>query len=204
MTELEKYCNLLIKRLSRPLTFPTQTVYQSLPSAFKKQLSISNLQFFILVIFIVALLTSYLFPKDSISKTKLRLAHWPLSVKNHLALAEVYFEQGNLNMAKSEVEKANRLYNFFKVFDFRKKTNNQLESSLLMVNSPDYVNQQINYWHDVLKDKPNFRDVYLHLSLLYYQTWDETKAKEAWQKAFYLDPNNQNVKEIGKLIGELD
>lgn len=46
----------------------------------------------------------------------------------------------------------------------------------------------------------NTRDVWLKLAGLYWQVFDEEKAKEYWQKAWWVDPNNEQVTSLRQVI----
>jgi hypothetical protein len=49
-------------------------------------------------------------------------------------------------------------------------------------------------------EKVNARDVWLHLALLNWQIFDEDKAREFWQKAWFIDPNNEQVISVRRLV----
>ena len=91
-------------------------------------------------------------------------------------------------------------YSFFKIFYLGKETKHQLKQTKEIIKQPEKIKKQIEYWEAILKSKPYCKDAYLKLSLLYYQIWKKNKSQQAWQKANYLDPNNQVVKKVGKLI----
>ena len=46
----------------------------------------------------------------------------------------------------------------------------------------------------------NSRDVWLKLALLNWQIFDEGKAKEYWQKAWLIDPNNEQVTSVRRMV----
>jgi len=62
------------------------------------------------------------------------------------------------------------------------------------------LEQQISFWENELKQKPQSRDVMLKLALLYYQIRADGRAVESWQKASYLDPLNPEVQKVGAII----
>lgn len=49
-------------------------------------------------------------------------------------------------------------------------------------------------------EKVNSRDVWLKLAELYWQIFDEEKAREYWQKAWLVDPNNEKVISLRELV----
>lgn len=199
MNDFKVFLILFFKRLFRPAAFVWQKAYQPLPQPIKKHLTLSNLQLFVLCFLFFVLLISYFLPRSKIDKNRLAVARWPLSIKKHVQMAKTFFENGNLEKAKLEITKAKKLYQFFKFFDFRGKAKKYLKEGENLINQPEAIKKKIDYWETVLKTKPNFRDVYLRLSLLYYQLYEDKKAKQAWEKAFYLDPNNEIVREVGRL-----
>lgn len=203
MIDFKVFLTLFFKRFLKPVNLVKEKVYQKIPSSIKSYLTTDNLQFFILALLLLLILSSYLWPKTKVDQTRIAVARWPFSVKKHVQLAKVFFENGDLKKARLEITKAKDLYQFLAIFDFKRKTKSTLETGELLINQPENIEEQINYWQTILKTKPDFRDAYLRLSLLYYQLQQDEKAKEAWQKAFYLDPNNEIVEEIGKLIGEI-
>jgi tetratricopeptide (TPR) repeat protein len=60
--------------------------------------------------------------------------------------------------------------------------------------------QEIESWEKVLETKPEYRDILLRLALLNWKIYNNDKAKEYWEKANYLDPNNIEVQKVGKII----
>ena len=49
-------------------------------------------------------------------------------------------------------------------------------------------------------EKVNTRDVWLKLAGWYWQIFDEGKAKEYWQKAWWIDPNNEQVTSLRQVF----
>ncbi|MCX6817023.1 MAG: hypothetical protein NTZ93_04100 [Candidatus Beckwithbacteria bacterium] len=62
------------------------------------------------------------------------------------------------------------------------------------------IQQEIVSLEKELEKKPEYRDVLLKLALLNYQILETEKAKEYWNRANYLDPNNLEVQKIGEVI----
>lgn len=61
--------------------------------------------------------------------------------------------------------------------------------------------QEITYaWEEILKERPDYRDGWLQLSALYLEQGDKLKAKEALLRAKLLDPNNDNILSLQKLL----
>lgn len=62
------------------------------------------------------------------------------------------------------------------------------------------VLQEISFWEKELEKKPEYRDGLLNLTLLNFQIKEIEKAKDYWNKANYLDPNNESVQRVEKII----
>lgn len=180
-----------------------QKIYQLSPFS-KNQLIFAHLPLFILWLVCLIILLNYLWPKNKLEQTKIALAHWPLSAEQHLKMSQVFFETGDLDKTKTELNQAKYLYQLTQWLDWGGKLKIRLDKQEKFINQPAEIKKQINYWEEIINDKPNFRDAYLYLTFLYYQNWQEKEAQEAWQKAFYLDPNNQIVQDLGKLINQTE
>ncbi|MCX8008533.1 MAG: hypothetical protein N3A54_02395 [Patescibacteria group bacterium] len=58
------------------------------------------------------------------------------------------------------------------------------------------INQNIDYWKNVVQSKPDFRDAYIILSILSFNKKNCQDAKYYIQKAHDLDPNHTFLKGI--------
>jgi len=152
----------------------------------------------LLLIFIV----SFLWPRNEITKAKLAVGRWPLSFKKHLLFSETLFNNNKEGMATEELERAKSLYQTFSFLDFSQKAKKKFLKTEELITQPEKIRQQINSWETVLKSKPHSRDILLHLTVLNYQLWQDEKAQDYWQKAFYLDPNNSLVQQVGQIISQ--
>ena len=65
------------------------------------------------------------------------------------------------------------------------------------------IELEIESSEKILQEKPSYGDILLKLSLLNYQIYENEKAKSYWEKADYLDPNNVEVQQVGKIIFSL-
>ena len=54
--------------------------------------------------------------------------------------------------------------------------------------------------NSLLVKLPNYRDGLLRAVVLAWRIYDDKEAKNLWEKANKLDPNNQLVKDVGKLL----
>lgn len=62
------------------------------------------------------------------------------------------------------------------------------------------IEAEINQWEEVLVNYPGYRDAYLKLAALYWQIHQQEPAREHFQKAKELDPNNEAVKMMEAMI----
>ena len=58
----------------------------------------------------------------------------------------------------------------------------------------------LSYWERVVKEKPNYRDGYFSLALIYFQLKDFNKSSENLEKAMSIDPNFKEGKELGGIL----
>ncbi len=200
MSELKDFSKLFLRRFFWPLGVVGKKFYQSLPQVVQSQLTTDNLQLVTLISLFVVLWMGYFWPRNKLVYRQLAVVRWPYSVNKNLDMANVLFETGDLDKAKLAIEHAQPLYQFYKPIDMGGRISKRLQEGQELINQPTKIQKQINYWETILSGKPNFRDVYLKLSLLYHQLWQDDKAREYWGKAFYLDPNNPKVQEIGKVV----
>lgn len=133
----------------------------------------------------------------------LAVARWPNSISKHIELGKALFNLGDLPQAQTEIKLAQNLYKYWKMVDINGRLKKQIEEGDQYINQKVIIKSQIGQLETILRDKPHYRDVYLQLSILNYQLWQDEKAREYWNKAFYLDPNNEKVQEVGKKIGAL-
>lgn len=202
MIDYQQFIFLFVKRIIQPLRVLAKKSYQLITLPIKKYLTSYILHLISLAILFIILLASYFWPRDNFINRQLTSLRWPYSIKKRLDLTKAFFDVGDLEKAKLEVKQANSLYQLFKFIDWQGNLKQQLIITNDLINQPEKIKKQINYWETILINRPNFRDVYLKLSLLYYQLWQDDKARENWHKAFYLDPNNEVVQEVGKIVNQ--
>jgi len=167
----------------------------------EKKIALVNILTLIIVLLFSIFLGNHLYPKSEITQTQLGISNWPLSAKKHSEMAKAYFNHGDEKKAVIELKKAESLYHSLGFLDIRGNTKKQLTETKTLLYQPEKIRQDISYWKTVLKTKPHYRDVFLRLSLLNYQLYQNEKAREYWEKAFYLDPNNETVQEFGQISG---
>lgn len=167
----------------------------------EKKISLAKILTLIIVLLFSIFLKNHLCPKNEITQAQLDISSWPLSAKKHLEMAKAYFNHGDEKKAVAELKKAESLYHSLAFLDIKRNVKQQLEETKTLLSQPEKVRQDINYWETVLKSKPHYRDVFLRLSVLNYQLYQHEKFQEYWEKAFYLDPNNEVVQKLGEKIG---
>ena len=62
--------------------------------------------------------------------------------------------------------------------------------------------REITFWEKILEEKGDHRDTFLLLSFLNYKTGRKEIAKDYWKRAWELDPNNEKVKNLEKIINK--
>ena len=62
--------------------------------------------------------------------------------------------------------------------------------------------EEIAQWEQIVAEKPEYRDGWLQLVNLYYQDNDKQKAKDALQEVKKIDPNNEIISTLEKVINE--
>ncbi len=64
------------------------------------------------------------------------------------------------------------------------------------------VVKELAYWQKEVGDKPNYRDGYFSLALIYYQLKDFENSSENLDRAMNIDPNFEKGKELRVLLEE--
>ncbi|MFH0942725.1 MAG: hypothetical protein V1810_00980 [Candidatus Beckwithbacteria bacterium] len=186
MAKLIRYIKLLSKRVYRPV--------KPLVNPLVKKIKFWQ----VLTGLIGLLLIGCFWPVNQNYKAQERAAWWPWSSTSHSQMALAWFNSGGEEKALEELRLANKLLII---------KSNRAKTSLIKaeeaVNSLEKTRQEIESWEKVLETKPEYRDVYLRLALLNYSLYNDDKAKLYWEKANYLDPNNQEVQKVGEIISSL-
>jgi len=81
-----------------------------------------------------------------------------------------------------------------------RRAKNSLKEANDKVMEPEKIREEIVDWEKILGEMPSFKDVFLRLAVLNYQLYNETQARDYFEKAEYLDPNNEEILEIKKII----
>lgn len=177
--KLAKYIKILWKRIYRPCV---RGVANPLLEKVKLVHVLGGLV-------LVAILSSLVTVSPAF-KAQERAAWWPWSAKRHAEMALIWFENGNEDQAIKELKKAN-------------KKSQSLTKAEEKVRQPEKIRQEIASWEKIIEEKPYYRDVLLRLALLNYRLYEDEKAVDYWERANYLDPNNEEVKQVKKVIFSL-
>lgn len=159
-----------------------------------------NLKFlptFFLASLLLLLLIEVFWPINFLEKAKRNAAAWPQLAKSHLHFSQALFKANYQDLAERELALAKKsLINQATTKELFEKTEKQIKK-------PKEIQTEIESLEEILEAKPGYRDVFLNLALLYDQQYRQEKSKEYFEKAFYLDPLNERVQEIGKVLGFL-
>ncbi|MFC1627201.1 tetratricopeptide repeat protein [Patescibacteria group bacterium] len=180
-----KYCKVLWERIYRPV--------KPVVNPLLKKIKLIHV-----LIFLLSLgLAGSLWFGWQVRSTE-RASRWPWSARSRAEMSLVFFEAGDEEKAMKELEMANKL------LVLRSKENLEaVRKAGEKVTAPEKIKQEIKSFEKVLEEKPYYRDVLLRLSLLNYQIYEDEKSKEYFERASYLDPNNQEVLEVKEIISSL-
>jgi hypothetical protein len=72
----------------------------------------------------------------------------------------------------------------------------------MLTNEKIRVLNELVFWQNEVKLKPDYRDAYFSLALLNYQLKDLNKSNEYLEKTMLLDPNFEKGKELKELLNK--
>lgn len=76
------------------------------------------------------------------------------------------------------------------------------EQRILGLQAQIQTDQETIYkWEQLTQERPNYRDGWVQLAVLYYKNGEKQKALLALQKAQEIDPNNESLSQIEELWG---
>jgi len=150
------------------------------------------------------LIVLQVWPEGKLQEKVRAVGQDPWSVEKRLTLVESLFEAGKVELAKEELSLIDKSGVFRLVMRVRPSLAKEWQRVSEKLKEPEELRAKIEYWEKVLKEKPEYRDGLLRLAVLYYQVYEDEKAKKAWQGAWRLDPNGEEVKMVGRLIGRLE
>lgn len=142
---------------------------------------------FLFIIVVILLLFKPRVPNDPLLKefgeVKTKLVKNPTNPELHLNLAQIYKEVNNFQKSKEEILIALQYSPNSRVLQ------KSLEEIKKLEEKPQEIKKEIAKWEGVVLLYPNFRDAWFRLSVLYWQVFEEEKAKTALGKTLELDPN---------------
>lgn len=128
---------------------------------------------------------------------------FPVSPKAHQALAEAYWQQGYVTQAKQELLYAQDVIN---------STRGTTDQTVLGVSTapsdlltqweqePERLRRQYQFWQNVVKEKPDYRDAYIMLASIAYQVGTLNDAQASLARAQALDPNSPSIQALTTLL----
>ena len=152
---------------------------------------------------IILVTTSLFLQKSPFQFAKERLVKNPYDFEAHLILAEEYLKNNQLEEAEKELLLAQEL----EIEDNQilgKRTSASLDELWQRKKeaNPEEIKELIQSWEKILAEKPNYRDGYLQLALLYYKLYEDEKAAEYLQEALIIDPNYEAAKQLEATLKE--
>jgi len=127
-------------------------------------------------------------------KVKKGLVKNPTDPSLHLKLAEIYKKANDFKKAEKEILTARQYTSEKKTLD------KNLEELKKLEQKPQEIKTEIEKLEKAVSLYPNWRDAWFKLSVLYWQIFDENKARFSLEKVLELDPNFQAAKDLKKII----
>lgn len=130
-------------------------------------------------------------PSSSFDKAKQEILKEPNKPGGYLKLADEFLKVNNFEEAKKELS----LGLSFSFDSSLKKKIGEVEEE---IRKPSEIRKEILEWEKIVSEKPDYRDGFLRLALLYYRIFAKEKARENLNKALAVDPNFKPAREIEK------
>lgn len=147
----------------------------------------------ILIIFIF--FKSFFIPKDRFQQVKENILQDPRNTETRLELIEIYLKNNQFIEAEDELEKLESL-----------KGAKKLSGAIAALwqtkyrEDPKELEKQSDQWEEMLASRPDYRDGWLKLTLLYLKLGENEKAQKTLETALSLSPNYKITKELEKFI----
>jgi len=152
------------------------------------------------VIFIIILLTNVIFkPK---LRLQLILTANPHNLEANLDLADLLLAQNRYQDAE-KILKISQQIEIENILSKNSSLSDRLQSLWGKKHTldPQDILYSINQWEKIIKDKPNYRDGYIKLAILYLSLNQKKQALDNLNTAYGLDPNNETILYLMKIIG---
>lgn len=75
-----------------------------------------------------------------------------------------------------------------------------LEKQNILKTKHEEVASKVEFWQEIIRKYPNYRDAYFSLALLEYQRGNIEKAKVYLQESLTLDPNFKEGRTLEKIL----
>ena len=144
----------------------------------------------VLIPLFVLSLTQTRSTQTPLSQVLERLKKYPLDVTAHKNLLQLYISYKQLALAKQEFqllqEPLNSLFGDFQVLGVDSQTQQALQ---ILTDTPRIHSEQKSYWESVTRNYPTYKDAWIQLLFLAYNSGDKVAAKNYLDKIKTLDPN---------------
>lgn len=136
---------------------------------------------------LIGLTAAQFLPLSPFRRAALQVGFKPNDGQRHVSLAKAAVAIHDYDLAKAEWEQ-------------QKILGASTESQEGEIFPEQKIRREIARWEEI-SQAVTARDGLLRLVLLNWQVFDEAKAKIAFEQAKILDPNNERVKTVEKLLG---
>lgn len=143
---------------------------------------------FVLLLNFLAFLYPSLDSKDFVSRE-------PENISYRIKLIDDMISMNDLRDAKRE---AGFLAGFYPGNVYAQKKMNQVN---MLEGRPREVMSQIVFWEREVRSKPNYRDGYLRLAVLFWQVYKDNEARNYLKRALEIDPNYPPSRELERVMG---
>lgn len=114
------------------------------------------------------------------------------TVTSHIKLAQEYWSQGLVAATKQELTLADELWSSWAANEVNKDVLGAVSSPLELLSSweaePKRLAQELDFWKNVVTQKPDYRDAYITAAAAAYQLYRLAEARQLLETAFRLDP----------------
>jgi len=130
---------------------------------------------------------------------QITLAANPNNIDYNLTLADQLIQQGQFPQAELVLRFIQQQTMKNKVLGWNESANEENLNQLWQkkhLEDPQDIKLLISKWETFVQEKPNYRDAYIQLSLLYRSLNNISKAENNIDRALEIDPNNETAIQI--------